>query len=198
MLNQCRPTEVVLQKYLIRLALKFIHNKKETKVTNSHVNYLSVSLKSSNPLMYLQLLVLLELSIFRPSCLYKLIFYQLPIFRTNLLPLILWKHPKNNLMPLQLVLNPKLHIPTSTLNIELIFWHTQWIAMLNHGLNHQFKSNLPETSQVQLLGWAASFNCLPYVHHYNPWLSYLLPHFWSSFLCFQGVFFSEKSFLMHD
>ena len=116
-------TEVVLQKYLIRLALKFIHNKKETKVTNSQVNCLSVSLKSSNPLMYLQLLVLLELSIFRPSCLYKLIFYQLPIFRTNLLPLILWKHPKNNLMPLQLVLNPKLYIPTSTLNIELIFWH---------------------------------------------------------------------------
>ena len=98
---------------------------------------------------------------------------------------------KNNLMPLQLVLNPKLYIPTSTLNIELVFWHTQWIAMLNHGLNHQFKSNLPETSQVQLLGWAASFNCLQYVHHYNPRLLYLLPHFWSPFHCFQGGFFRK-------
>ena len=120
------------------MALKFIHNKKETKVTNSHVNYLSVSLKSSNPLMYLQLLVLLELSIFRPSCLYKLIFYQLPIFRTNLLPFILWKHPKNNLMPLQLVLNPKLYIPTSTLNIE---HNTQWIVTAKN-IKSWFKSGI--------------------------------------------------------
>ena len=29
-----------------------------------------------------------------------------------------------------------------------------------------------------------------YTHHYNPRFVYLLPHIWSPFLCFQGVFFS--------
>ena len=112
--------------YIVHLSLDHTQQKRNKGHKFSSELFVCVT-QSSNPLMYLQLLVLLELSIFRPSCLYKLIFYQLPIFRTNLLPLILWKHPKNNLMPLQLVLNPKLNIPTSTLNIELIFWHTQWI-----------------------------------------------------------------------
>ena len=70
------------------------------------------------------------------------------------------------------------------------------ISFRQHRLNFKgekllWKLKLCVTQDVNLQNQTLSIY-ITYARHYNPQLVYILPHFWSPFLCFQGGFFQKN------